>query len=185
MASPPANGYADQESQPTGTSEPGVGQALSQIQHIIKDSAGQRSSPSSRPHSSGYSSPKEAASPLQNFSPAEPARSSQHGYAQSYSDRSTTGVEDGMSEISISEATPDAGNTKPSQSGLKPRLSERHSLQPPPSPFAMDGEPLGSEEPKANGMQSHQVEVSTLRPAIGRTRKYLLVTSACALSSLS
>ena len=90
-----------------------------------------------------------------------------------------------MSEISISEATPDAGNTKPSQSGLKPRLSERHSLQPPPSPFAMDGEPLGSEEPKANGMQSHQVEVSTLRPAIGRTRKYLLVTSACALSSLS
>ena len=139
---------APQDSQ--AGAEPGVGQLVSQIQHIIKDSAGPQSS---RPQSSGYSSPQESASLVPGPPAAEEAKNAQHSQRQAHQEHSAAGFEDGMSEISISEPASEAskGSNAPGL-GLKPRLSApRRSLQPPTSPFASDADSFEDAVPSANG----------------------------------
>lgn len=161
MASHPGNGLARQEHEQhlnhqfqsesqdsQSVAEPGVGQLVSQIQHIIKDSAG---SQSGRAQGSGYSSPQEHTSLVSSPPPAQEAPSTQHNYRQAQQEHSAARLEDGMSEISISEPASETskGSVMPS---LKPRLSApRRSLQPPTSPFAKDGTSLEDEAPAANG----------------------------------
>ncbi|KAK9816247.1 hypothetical protein WJX74_000840 [Apatococcus lobatus] len=154
MEHSPADGYAQQVDgrgpEPSPASkEPGVSDALSQIQHIIKDStAGQQGTPSPRPQGSGYTFPRDPVSP-----PPEPATSRQHSYT---TEPPATSLEDDMSEISISEPIAQTSNlSNARQSGLKPKLSgPRKSLQPPASPFAEDEEPLTNDGPASNTQQA-------------------------------
>lgn len=152
------NGHAPE--QPSAAQEPGVTAALSQIQHIIKDSTtGQQSSPQPRSQGSGYTSPRDPASP-----PSEPASSRQQAYPTGLQEPPATSLEDDMSEISISEPLTQTSNLSNARgSGLKPKLSgPRKSSQPPTSPFAMDEEPFKDDAPAANTpMATFDVEVSS------------------------
>ena len=130
-----ANG---REAEPSsGFKEPGVSNALNQIQHIIKDST-------SGQQGSGYVSSRDPVSV-----PPEAASSRQQGYATGLQEPQASSLEDDMSEISISEPAAQTSNASDARkSELKPKLSgPRKSLQPPTSPFAAHDEPFATQAP--------------------------------------